>query len=321
VKTVLAVIAAVGLIAGALYVRTALIEGDDPAPTPAAGPSGGPVVDLEDLVVACDATLREACPAGSDRLDLAGLLAAFQAEPVAHDVLVAPTAVVDLIEQSRTSRAVLADDRVVVATTPLVLATAVALDEVVADACPTVTWACAADLVVAGSLVPAVTDPTRTTVGLTAFAALTGGFLDTSTYSTNVLSGSGFFTWLDAVGEQVPTASDPLSDLILFNGARNTAAVVTEAQAVDAVARAATNVPDLAWPSPLAVLQVAAVGVGGADPGAVAEVGRVVGDELVDAGWRAADGAVVSDGTPPLDPAAPGLPSGGVLFSLRELWP
>lgn len=321
-RTALAVVVAVALVVGALYVRTTVISPDEEGPQPVADGTDRPLVPQDGEVrVACDATLGAACPSGSDVMRLDELLGAFQTQPVVHDILVAPTRVVELIEQSRTSRVTFGDDRAVVATTPLVLATAASLDEVVADACPTVTWSCVADLVDRGALTPAVTDPTRTASGLLAFAAMTGGFLDDPAFSTNVLGGSAFFGWLDAVAAQVPVVSDPLNDLILFNGARNTGAVVIEAVAVDAVGRAATNAPDLSWPTPLAWVGATAVAVGGVDPAAVEEVGRAVGESLLAAGWRGPDGAAVVDGSPPLDPAADALPNGGVLFSLRELAP
>ena len=76
-----------------------------------------------------------------------------------------------------------------------------------------------------------------------------------------MLEGSEFFTWIDAVQQQVPVVTDPLNDLILFGGARNTGAITTEAVALDLVGRAATNVPDVLWPTPLAALDAIVVGV------------------------------------------------------------
>ncbi len=318
-RSALAALVAVALVTGAVYLRTTVIAPEGPGD---ATDDGSVVVVQpdEDVTVLCDSLLGDACPAGSTMVDLAGLLSALQGEE-RPDVLVAPSAVVDLVEQSRTSRAALGADRIAVATTALVATVAVSRDEVVGQACPTaVTWSCLADLLREGSLAPGVTDPVGTTEGIAAFAALTGGFLGSDSYSSNALGGADFFGWLDAVQSGIRTASDPLNDLILFGGARNDAAVLVEARALDVLGRAATNVPDLFWPTPLASLSVVAVGIDGTDQGVVDEVGQAVGRALQDAGWRGPDGAAPSPEAPVLDPAADGLPNGGVLFALRDRW-
>lgn len=315
IRSVLAAVVAVGLIVGAVYVRGAFLE--DGGADPVADGSEAPDGDGE-LAVACDAALGDGCPEGADRRSLAELLTAFQVQPVVYDVLVAPTRVIELIEESRLSRAVLGQDRRPLAITPLVLATATRVQAEIDATCPMMTWSCAAGLLQDEVLTPAITDPTRTSTGLLAVGALTGGFLDDPGYSTNQLSGAGFFGWLDAVDQQVAVAGDPLNDLILFAGARNTAAVIVEAVAVDVAARTATNAPVLHWPTPVASLAVAAVSVDGTDGDRVAEVAEAASTALRAQGWRGPDGTPVPDGAPPLDPTADALPGGGTLFSLRE---
>ncbi|MGI9017196.1 MAG: hypothetical protein ACR2HR_08860 [Euzebya sp.] len=316
VKTVLAVAVTIGLIVGALYVRSTFIEGDGggvitDGSTPASGGGG-------DLRVACDAMVGTACPEGAAQLDLDGLLAAFGAATVEFDMIVAPSVVVEFIEQSQTSRARFDPTRDVVATTPLVLAVAVSRDEVMADTCADrVTWSCLAGLVQGGQLQPSFGAPQSSSEGLLAVAALTGGFFDDPRFSTNVLGGSGFLGWVDALNDQSQFSPTPVQRLIQFNGAQNDSAVAIEAVGYRNVERAAQNRPELFWPTPLAYVQVVAVAVGGADVGDVQALGREVGEALAEAGWRGPDGGPVTDG-PPLDLQDDGLPSGGTLFALRE---
>lgn len=317
IKSVLAAVVAIALIVGAFMVRTRFIEGDDttPVPTGSAEPVRPPDAELR---VACDALLAQSCPPGSSRLDLTELLAAFEAQPIAYDALIAPTVVVDVIEQSRTSRARFDANRAILATTPLVLAVSVSRDELVASACgQAVTWLCAADLVQETSLTLATADPQDDTEGIAAVAAMTGGFLDTSAYNTNSLGGGGFLDWVDVLSDQTQISSTPVQQLIQFGGARNDSAVTTEATGLTQVRRAAQNVPDLFWPTPLASLQIVAVAVDGADQAAVDTIGQQTAALLSEQGWRGPDGQPATEG-PPLDLDDDGLPSGGTLFTLRD---
>lgn len=319
IRTALAVVIAVAMIVGAVVVRTRFIENGNEQRTTATaegfepvGPRGGA------LRVACDDMVGDACPEGSDRLDLAGLLDAFAARPIPYDALVAPSVMVDLIAQSRTSRASFDEGRQLLATTPLVLAVAVSRDELLADACgDEVTWSCASDLIREGSLRPAMPDPQEHSDGVAAAASLTGGFLGTATYSTNALGGAAFLDWTDVLMTQTQVSTTPVQQLIQFGGARNDSAVTIEATGLTQVRRAAQNVPDLYWPTPVAWLGVVAVAVNGADQAAVDQIGRRVGERLIQAGWRGPDGAPLGEG-PALDPDEDALPGGGTLFTLRD---
>lgn len=316
IKSVLAAVVAIALVVGAVYVRSTFIEGSGPG----GEPPGEPDVPVDtDLVVACDEILGPSCPTGSSRMDLDELLVAFESASPDFDVLVAPSVVVEFIEQSQRSDTTFVGARTVVAVTPLVMAVATARDEVVAEGCSEqVSWDCAADLITGRLVEPALADPQRDSAALLGYAALTGGFVDSTQYSRNDLGGSTFIGWLDAVESQVGLASAPVQQLIQFGGARNDAAVTTEAVGLETVRRAAQNVPDLFWPTPLASLQVVAVGVGDTDEAAVQDLGNAVGQALQGEGWRGPDGQPVSEG-PAADLADDGLPSGGTLFALRDL--
>ena len=326
IKSVLAAVLAVGLIVGALYLRSNVIdagEGEDPRPQA----SGDPVSpdEVDDARTACDASLGASCPAGSDRLDVGGLLSAFGSTPVAYDVLVAPSVIVELIEQSQTSRAAFSEDRDPVAVSPVVLATAIALDEQVADACgDAVTWTCAARLTADGTLRPAMRNVASDSTGVISAAALTGGVLENASFTANALGGGTYLDWLGALDDQVSTASQPISTVIQFNAAQANGGIELEATGLRTVTSSQRQVVNLSYPTPIALVGVVAVSIDGADPDLAAEIGDAVGDALIVAGWRSPDGTPPPDGgavtPPPVDPASgdDGLPNGGTLFSLRE---
>ncbi len=322
-RSALAAVVAIALIAGALYLRTTFIDGDgdpvvDGTTVPDAGDEG------QALSVACDRALEAVCPPGGQVLDIGALLDAFRSTPAEYDVLLAPSATLELIQQSQTSRVTFDDAPFLLATTPLVVAIATSRDELVADACgAAVTWPCVADLITARQLAPAVMDPQNSTVGLTALAALTGGFFGTASYTTNALGGTDFLGWLDAVGDEVAVSFDPLNDLYAFRGARNDAAVSAEASALAVMGSAAASIAELYWPTPTAYLTAVAAPVQGVERDAVEGIAQAAAQSLLERGWRGPDGTPVPTstaavGAPALDPQQDGLPSGGVLFTLRD---
>lgn len=325
-KSALALIVAMVLIGGAVYVRTNFLGSAPAEGTPTEGASTPTTGGQDDgqLRVVCDDLLGDACPDGSDRLDLSQMLDAF-AQPVEYDALVAPSSVVELIEQSQQSRARFGETREVLAITPLVAAVITALDERIADACePEVTWMCLSGLIQEEELTPVTVDSRQTTQGLMAIGALTGGFFQNPSYSSNSFLATGFLDWLDSVERQFSTNTDPAAQIIRVAAANNTA-VGTEQAVLATVGRSNQGRPDVYWPTPLASLQVVAVAVNGGDQGQVDEVGADVAEALVANGWRGPDGQAVQ-GTPlpgdiqppPVAPGEDGLPSGGTLFSLRD---
>lgn len=321
-KTALAVVAAVALVAGALFVRSdlldgrSLLDGGDVAGGSEAPAEGG---DEGDVRVACDAALGDGCPEGADRVALDDLLAAFQGQEAAYEVVVAPSVVIEYIEQSQTSRVRFGEDREVIARTPVLIAS---LGDGAAglDACGTqLTWTCVTDLLATGDLRPGFADPDQDSEGLVALAALTGGTLNTTSFSLQTLSTESFLTLVDDLGAANPVGSDPpLLRLIGRGGAANNAAVALEAPTVQTLAGSQRTPPNLHWPTPLASVAVVAVGVEGVNDGDVAAVAEAATQSLQAAGWRGPDGAPVSEG-PPLDDDD-GLPSGGVLFALQQRW-
>lgn len=328
-KTVLAVIAAVALIAGALFVRSDVLDGRGllegqvrGAGTGSEGPDDDDEADVAGapVAVACDASLGEGCPEGSQRLDLDDLLAAFAEDDEAHDVVIAPAVVIELIEQSQTSRVAFSAQRDPVARTALVVAALGTAAEGMAACGAEPTWGCAGDLLAAGELRPGFADPDSDSGGLVALAALTGGALGRTSYARQDLSGPVFLSLVDDLEAASPVGSDPpLLRLIGRNGAANNAALVFEAPTLATLAASQRTPPTLLWPTPLTAIDVVVVGTGDTDPAEVDAVRDAAAAALLDAGWRGPDGAPAGDG-PPLPADDDGLPGGGVLFALQELW-
>ncbi|HUG85927.1 MAG TPA: hypothetical protein VMM13_15295 [Euzebya sp.] len=323
-KTILAVIAAAALIAGALFVRTEVLDGRSLVD----GVTDGSQVAVgeeapqpeEDVRVACDAALGDGCPAGAGRLSLDALLTAFQQQEVAFEVLIAPSAVVELIESSQTSQARFGNDRTTIATTPLIAVVQASQAEAVEQACGTdVTWRCLGELIEDGGTRTAFPDPRSRTEGITVLAALAGGFFETTSYNANSFGDAAFLGWLDGVRAGSSTDPDPVLTLIARSGAENNSAITIEATGLLTAQQGSDRLAtEIYWPAPVASLSVVAVGIGGADPDAAADTVDAAGQALGEAGWRGPDGAPI-DGGPAIGDDD-GLPSGGVLFSLRGEW-
>lgn len=307
-KQVLAVLAAVVLIGGAYYVRTEFIESDeDPASQQEAdqGPSG-------DSSVVCDALLERVCPSGAVVRDGAALVEDFAAPDVAHDVVVAPLTMVEMVQGSGRSR-VTFDQPQVLGASPIVLVAPIGRADDV-EGCD---WACLQQLVADEDIRPGWSDPSVTSDGIAALAALAGGFFETNDLPFNRNSFSGaFLGWIDAVQQAARTSASPVDDIVRFNSAMNDTALVTEADAADALGRAGADRLVLSYPEPLAVLTAVVVGVEGTDPGEVADQ---VGEALRAEGWRDPGGDPLAEDAPAL-PDDDGLPDGGVLVALRDFW-
>lgn len=321
-KQVLAAIVAVALVGGAWWVRTEVIAPAEDSPVVVDGGQGGDSPAAQGPVL-CDEVLGEACPAGATVLDSVGIVDALADRASDAAVVLAPSLVVEMVEQSGRSAVTLDSDRVVVATTPLVVAVAAGRAD---DVCPT--WTCVQQRVATGGLRPGLADPSSDTVGVAALAALAGGwFSDTGgQFNLNGFSTGEFIAWLAAVRGEAIVSSSPVQDIIRFTGSRNDSAVVTEADAIQVLQRAASAPPVLTHPEPLAVLTVVAVGIDG-NSDLAGDVAVAARQPLLDAGWRGPDGATPdSEHTPdapalPADPVADdGLPSGGVTIALQQRW-
>jgi hypothetical protein len=316
IKTVLSVVVAVGLIVGALYVRGTFIEGDGAVAAGSEAPAGG----MEGLTIVCDAALGDGCPAEAQPLDLGELLNVVTDPQTAPDVLVAPSAVVALLEESQVSRVAFGDPRPVATTAVVVVVHEPRIDAVERGCDEAVTWECVQQVVRGGEITTGITDPATSSEGLLGRAALVGGHLGTTDYNANAFGDAAFIAWLDEVVQASSVQPDPVSTLIQFSGAQNDAALTWEATGGATARRGAQRTPTVTlWPEPVTRVDVVAVGVDGVADGQVEAVAAQAADALQQAGWRDPAGAPVGDG--PALPDDDGLPGGGVLFSLRETVP
>lgn len=300
----LAVLAAIGMIAGAFVYRYGLpVDGDD---------DGGRGRDDAAGAVVCASELGRVCesltgatvePAATTAGRLIGA-ASGRAAGLGAWVVAAPWP--QMVDDARAlgSRAPLfADDREALASTPLV---AVARRGQLPAACATPTWRCLGD----AAQDPAFrigADGRSTTFGLFARAAALGGFFGTADYATNDLDEQPEArTWIDNLERRLAAApgfgARDLDGFILQQGS---ASVYLTSGA--AAARLAGNpqfevaVP----PEPVTVVAVVASPASGATD---VDGGRLRA-ALEGAGWSPVGGNATTTG----------LPSPGVLLALSEV--
>jgi hypothetical protein len=307
VRRLLAILGAVGMVVGAVAIRQAVDDDDEP------GTDGD-----GEVVLVCATELMDACNALGDGIEVRAELAADTAAAIdggalADDVdgWITTTAWVEVLE-SRAPDAVEAVDPL--ATSATVVATAPGRFEAITDLCGNDdVWACLgssagqdwADLG-AGSaawreLKVGLTDP-NSALGLTVLASASAGFFGSTTFAANDPAFPEFEGWLATLAE--PSADgdeDPARTLATRPG------TYSAAGSVAAVAEGfeGRDVRTLAPDNPV-LSTVALVVVRGGDdvPGVDA-----VGDALVDHGWS----------RPSDDDLAPTLKP-GVMAALHTLW-
>lgn len=316
VRTVLAVLVAAALIAGALVVRTQLIEGDDePAAgdpsTVAATPSAAPAGDGGDGVrIACDRVVADACRslegATATVLPLGDLLTAFAGTAAApYDAVVAPGFVVGMLTAG--SGAPDLGEPELVATTPLVAAVYSARDAAVVEACGgSVDWGCLAEQGPAGGVSLGFADPLTSSAGLAALGGLAVGFFGGPDFATNDFSGR-FTGWVRDLGDASERSGDPLAAMLQFNGARIDTAIVPAVDHDRLVASTPRTPPVRHDPAPAITLGIVVAPV--AVDGDVGEVAAALADALQEQGYAAPSAAQPG-----------GLPSPGVMLGLRQQW-
>ncbi len=322
-KQVLAALVAIALIGGAWFVRTEVIEGGDGvAGQPGSADDGDTGGGGGTGTVLCDAVLGDACPAGAEVDDVAGILARLGGTEDRPDVLIAPDAVTEMVAQAQGAPVAFGEPEPLATTLMALVTFTDGTRTAAADPCGAdPTWACVADAVGVGggALELGLHDPAGTTDGVVAFGVLTAGFLTERglpVSNAGLSATSEYLTWFGGLQDAARTGPAPVTDIVRFNGAMTNAAVVTEAEAL-AVTRsaAAADRLEVRHPTPLAALTVVAVGVDGADVGDAADG---VAEALAADGWRPADGSPPADA--PALPDDPGLPSGGFLVSLQSRW-
>ena len=284
---VLAVLVAIGMVAGALYVR-ARIDDDGGSAGNRGGGSGGTLVCAPELEEACreandDVTVEDAA-ATAERL--------LTADAFDQDGWATPgpwPAMVDALRSAAGRPTLFGDGGEVVASSRMAL---------VAPPDAPQGWRAMGEAVGAGDLDLGWRDP-ASGLGLLQVGAFAAGFFEGSDFASNDFEEPGFGAYLGAIGDQASVAPEPL-ERRLQQGVSFADAVVSFQAEADPVLRAAAprRVGDLAPAYPEPVVTVEAVVA--APDGLADDIGR----ELQDRGWD--------------EPEPSGLPNAGVLAALWQ---
>jgi hypothetical protein len=285
-KRVLAVLAAIGMVAAALFVRDRI---DDDGGGGGAGGGGGG----ERLV--CAPELEDACREVSDDVTVEDAAATAErlltAEGFEADGWATPgpwPAMVDTLRRSGGRAALFEDVGRPVASTRLAV---VGADDVPA------TWRAVGDQVVAGDLRLGWRDP-ATGVGVLQVAAFAVGFFDGPDFATNDFD-AAFTGYLEGIGSQAEEAGNPLERRLQQGPSFADAVVSFQAEADPLLEGAAPGRRgDLRplYPEPVVAVEAVLAGSG--------DLAADLGDELQERGWD--------------EPGPSGLPSPGVLAALWQ---
>lgn len=339
-KSVLALLVAVAMVAGALLLRSRLDRAeppDDGDPDVVVTPSqqGGLRVTCASEVAAACNTL-DAVVTIEDGVTTADRLVAADAPDV--DVWVAPGPLVRLVDEARDRAGrppLFAETVAPVARSPLVLLVWRDRAEVLTSACDTVGWACVGDVAAGtwediggettwGPVKPGHGDPTRDATGLLVLGQAVAEFIGRPQVSTADFGDDAFLSWLTDLERAVPSFGSgtqrPLTQMLTQGPAAYDALGVTEAEAVLALSRSARRDQlQLIYPPAAATFDLVAAGVA---PGHASSATMApLAGALAEQGWRTtADPPPDLPVEPPALPAEEGLPPAGALDALRGVW-
>lgn len=340
-KRLLAVLAAVGMVAGAVVVR-GLLDGDGAG----GGGRGGGASGGDGLVLVCSSTLASACdelagdPAVEVRIeddgDTAARLAGADVDGAGAWLTVAPWPEIVADERERAGEGpVLGAPSGTLARSPVALVARRDRVDAAAAACGgPPTWACLGAAAGGpwtdlggeptwGSVKPGLPSPDRAD-GLVVLAQAVASRVGRTDFATNDLDDDpDVAAWFDrlvgAAKDARYSSRPPLRDFLTVAGSYSVVGAL-EAAAGPTVRRAA-NGQDLAviYPEPVVTADVVLVPVAGRDAAdALDRVGRErLLDALRGAGWRIQGRP--GTGGPDL-PDTAGLPAPGVLAALRDRW-
>jgi hypothetical protein len=303
VSRVLAVLAAVGMIAGAYVYRYGL-PGDGAATDDQRGQDAGGIVCASELGTVCDAVAGATVEPAATTADRLIAAASARAAGVGAWVVAAPWP--QMVDEARAlgSRApVFAGEPDALASTSLV---AVARRGQLPAACTPPSWRCLGDAAQDPAFRIAA-DGRATTFGLFARAAALGGFFGNADYATNDLDEQpDARTWLDNLERRLDAApgfgARSLDSFVLQQGS---ASVYLTSGAAAARLTGNAQFEVVVPQEPVTVVSVIATPVDGA-----ADLDRDdVRDALEAAGWSRVSGNATTTG----------LPSPGVLLALSEV--
>jgi hypothetical protein len=338
VRSLLALVLAVGMVVGALYVRGAFDSGGD----------GGLLARDEPLQLVCATELRTACEAiaGDDvviRTQPAGTTAAALSSAAGVDddvwVTLAPWPHIVAERRQRASLEPLTGTApTVVGRSPLVLVVFADRAAAFAEQCRAAfSWRCVGRLAAGtweqaggdatwGPVKPGHTDPTSSATGLLVLGQAASDFLGGADFTTRDLDDDAFLTWFSNLERAVPNfgspGNSPLQQMLQFGRGRFDIVGTTEAEAGPLLHRSAARAQDLQIldATPLVVAEVVLAPLRPQSEGRVDDVVEATGVALAAAGWRV-EGQPLVDGVSdsPL-PDSSGTPSPGVLDALRSRW-
>lgn len=345
VKRVLAVVAAVLMISGALLIRSRLDSKETAAELEA---SGAVVVCATELAAVCDQVRRdhpeisvttEEAVVTATRLSGSG----FSREATPVDAWLVPRPFPSMVEENRSFAGlepVLGESSRVLARSPLTLTVWNDRLEALRSTCGEVTWVCIGDHAGLpwvdtggqeswGNVKPGLPDPATTAFGLLDLTQASAQQLGRTDFASNDLQDPTFQTWLDQLKRSIrsypPTSTGgPLGQMLSQGKGTFDAAGSAEAVSGPGVSTSRYK-SDLTvlYPSPVVTADVVLVQVRGSSSGGHArEVFESEGTAatLAAKGWRvdgqpAAPG-VLSDPLPETD----GLPKPGAVQALLDVW-
>ena len=339
-RRVLAVVAAVGMVAGSLLLRDRLDRRDEER--------------SQTLRLTCGLELEQACrriveAAGSGRIALTVEPAGTTADRLATvgddpglDGWLAPEPWPGIVDGRRRAAAMpvlFGGSRPTLARSPLVLVVWKDRAAALAGRCGGPPgWRCLGEAAAAGPwtasggrpewgpLKPGHGDPGSDGVGLLVLGQAVAGWFGRSDVSAGDLDDDAFARWFSALERAVPPSpTSPLELMLAAGPAAYDATGTTEAEAGPLLSRSARRASvDVLYPSPMATADVVLATTGTAS--AASSLRRLVSGEdgrhaLAEDGWRV-PGQPRAEGvgdSPPVPPTT-GLPSGGLLDALRSRW-
>lgn len=335
----LALVAAVAMVAGAMVVRDRIDGGD-------AGDGGGRGRALR---LVCSTELASTCESLAARtgglqteVEPAGTTAARLSSDTATDVdgWLVPMPWPEIVRSAR-QRGGLAETvrpGPVLARSPVVLAVWPDRQEALRRHCPggQIGWRCVGDA--AGQPWPAVGgqagwgmvkpghgDPTLDGSGLVVLGGAATGFFASARFTRADIEENEFRAWLTRLERAVltfrPSAGTPLRDMLVKGPAAFDVVGTTEAEARPLLATAARSVlPVLLYPAPMATADVVLASLPGDGARRLANtIGSAAAQKALGAaGWRVAGSDAVTT-SPPL-PRQSGLPASGVMEALTQAW-
>ena len=334
---VLALLAAVGMVVGALAVRDRMDEDDERRTTTLR------LVCSTELSAVCDALAEEAATQVDATVEEAAvtadrLVALPPGRPVPLDGWLVPGPWPTIVAEAREREglAPLLSPGPVLARSPVVLAVWPDRAKVLEPRCQNGApgWKCVGEVAgddwtslggqpTWGPVKPGH-PPLTTAAGLAVLGTATVAYFGRPDLSRSDLEDDGYRTWLSALERAVPsTPASPVETMLVRGPAAFDAVGALEAEAGPLVAASARpDKPLLLYPAPVATADVVLGTPGGKAGQLLAEV--VAGSEgrraLAAAGWRVPDEgrAPGVPATPPLPPGS-GLPAPGVLDALRSV--